>query len=116
MPRPSLARDATIASVLPTIDKPEDYLRVIIGHLNACSREHGNASVCIGVTGTGFDPSYKIIRIDADGGEHVVGRFDRHNTFTEVGMNPDAWSTASMKYDEVKDLLRTMRASTPHRR
>ena len=116
MPRPLLARDATVASVLPTIDKPEDYLRVVIGRLNACSRAHGNARVCIGVTGTGVDPSYMIFHIGADRAEHVVGRFDRYNAFSDVGMSPEAWSTASMTYDEVKELFRTMRVSIPHRR
>ena len=46
----------TIADILATLDKPEEYLRGVVGHLSERRKENGGAWVKIGITGGGAVP------------------------------------------------------------
>jgi hypothetical protein len=60
MPALIISEEATIADIVGTLNKPEDYVRCVLEHLWACKREHGSASVRIGVTGEGRAPNYRV--------------------------------------------------------
>lgn len=109
MPSPILARDATIADVLPTLQKPEDYVRTILSNLSVCKREHGNALVRIGVTGTGQVPYHKITYVEPDGSEQLFAAFDGKHRFQGVEVGAAAWSTSGMDFVEVQGLLGKIR-------
>jgi hypothetical protein len=55
-----LALDSTLADVLATLAKPENYVRGMLENMYACKREHGNATARIGITGGGVAPNYRI--------------------------------------------------------
>jgi hypothetical protein len=108
-----LKKDATIASVLPTLAKPEEYICAVLGNLSRCRKIQGNAHVRIGITGKGMFPSHKVLYTDATGNELMYGAFDQDRPFTEVKIHENTWSTASMTFGEVQSLLGEIRAYKP---
>ena len=104
-----LAGDATITDVLPTLAKPEEYVRVVLGHLAGCNKDNGNAHVRIGVTGTGKFPSHKIVHFDDAGVEHLYGAWGEETPFSDVKIHTDTWSTRTMAFDEVRNLIARIR-------
>jgi hypothetical protein len=104
-----LPKDATIADVLETLSNPEEYVRVVLGHLSACRREHSNASVRIGITGTGQEPSHMVVYHDANGDEVTLCAFGGRLPFTEVSLHVDTWSTVAMTFEHVQKLLGEIR-------
>ena len=109
MPTPPLKPDVTIRDVLPTLVDPEEFVRVIIGHLSQCSKLHLHATVRIGITGKGLYPSHKVMYDDADGKETLFGAFAESLRFTEK-IGESNWSTARMTYAEVRSLMTEIRS------
>lgn len=103
-----LAPDATIADVLPTLQKPEQYVRVVLANMSACKRIHGNGLVRIGVTGLGQVPYHKISYV-ADGEEVLFDAFDGKHRFDGVEVGTSRWSTATMTFEAVQSLLGDIR-------
>jgi hypothetical protein len=46
-----IANDATIADIVAYLREPAEYVRQVYAHMLECGRQHGSASVRIGVTG-----------------------------------------------------------------
>ena len=109
MPTPLLRPDVTIRDVLPTLEDPEEFVRVIIGHLSQCSKQHQHATVGIGITGKGLSPSHKITYDDADGKETLFGAFAESLRFTEK-IGESNWSIARMTYAETRSLMTEIRS------
>lgn len=110
MSRTPIARDATITDVLRTLADPEEYVRRVLSTVSSIRSKHGSVVVRIGVTGNGFLPNY---RIDHSGTScEPINAFDgaTHKPFTDVAnIDTENWSTCSMTYDEVRELLGRIR-------
>ena len=104
-----LKKDAIIRDVLGTLLHPDEYVRIVPGHLSACRKAHGNARVQIGITGKGMIPSHKIQYIEESGKEQLFGAFDQDRRFTDVDIQKSTWSQTAMTFDEVQALLGEMR-------
>ena len=99
----------TITDVLPSLAKPEEYVRVVLGHMAKCNKDKGNARVRIGVTGTGKYPSHKVVYSDDDGVEQLYGAWGEEIPFSGVAIHTDTWSSRSMNFDEVRELIGQIR-------
>ena len=106
---PPLRPDVTIRDVLPTLVDPEEFVRVIIGHLGQCFRDHQHACVRIGTTGKGLCLSHKVMYDDANGNETLFGAFAESLRFTEK-IGESNWSTARMSYAEVREVMGEIRS------
>lgn len=109
-----LAPDATIADVVTTLQKPEEYVRVVLANMSACKRIHGNAMVKIGITGLGQVPYHKISYVAPGGDEELFDAFDGKHRFEGVEVGTARWSTATMSFEEVQTLLADIRGYTPN--
>ncbi|TPJ34266.1 hypothetical protein [Mesorhizobium sp. B2-6-5] len=104
----SLASDATLRTVLPTLQKPEGHVRQILENMSACNKKHGNAYVRIGITGTGKVPYHQVSYLDPSGQHVVYGSFDGKNPFQE-SPDPRGWSSERMARADVMKLLGEIR-------
>ena len=104
-----LRPDATIEDVLDTLHDREGYVRTILGHMAACRSRHGNASVRIGITGKGREPSHKVMYVDADGNELLFDAFGGTVSFGDSRVHEDTWSTSATTFEEVKSLIGKIR-------
>ncbi|HEY1932273.1 MAG TPA: hypothetical protein VGG99_09700 [Acetobacteraceae bacterium] len=114
MPAKRLPLDATIADVVSTLAKAEDYVRHVVSNLSRMQREYGTVVVRIGITGTGHLPNYRLDH--ADGPSEPIAAFDgaTHKPFSDVRkIDTENWSTGSMTYQEVRDLLGKLRGINP---
>ena len=109
MPSQPLKPDVTIRDVLPTLVDPEEFVRVIVGHLSQCFKQHQHATVRIGITGKGLYPSHKVVYDDSDGKETLFGAFAESLRFTE-NIGDSNWSTARMTYAEVRALMKEIQS------
>jgi hypothetical protein len=108
MSQKSIAPDATIAHVVPTLGNPEEYVRQVLGTLYGVQREHGEVVVRVGLTGKGHCPNY---RVDAAATSTAIDAFDgqSHRPFTDVKtIETQNWSTSSMTLEEVALLRKTL--------
>jgi hypothetical protein len=105
----TLKKDAIIGDVIPTLSNAEEYVRIVLGNLSACKKAHGNASVRIGITGQGKIPSHKVEYRDRLGELVLFGAFDQDRPFTDVGIQEHTWSTATLTFAEVQQLLGDIR-------
>jgi hypothetical protein len=106
-----IPNDATIHDVMPTLNNPENYVRGVLSRLHECKQARGNASVRIGTTGQGLIPYYRVVYIDGAGKEQIFGAYygDNHAAFDTFKAPNSTWSTGSMTYDEVQQLLGKIR-------
>jgi hypothetical protein len=131
-----LARDVTIADLLGTLARPEDYVRGVLENLYAClsqgsGSQKGDLFVRIGVTGHGIVPHYRIDYFDeldlsskGLGNTSVCvtfGAFDGRThkkiaVLEEASIQRDEsilldqnWSTRSMTFKEIENLLGQIR-------
>ncbi len=109
-----LKPDATIEDVIRTLLDPEEYVRVVLGNMQACRQKHGDTIVRIGVTGQGKVPSHKVT-FREDGEERLFGAYDGRNAFTDVQIHTNTWSTNAMTFGEVQNLLGDLRGWKPKR-
>jgi hypothetical protein len=125
MPSTPVPSGATIADVLSTLEKPEEYVRGVLENLYACASREGNATVRICVTGGGTAPHYRIdFSPDLPSGEELhdsFGAFDgtNHKPITSIEETTAAretniplaehWSTRSMTINDVWYLLGRIR-------
>lgn len=107
VPTKALPLDATIDDVRDSLERPDEYVRVVLGNMSACRRKHGNAHVRIGVTGAGKVPYHKIT-YQYDKSEQLYDAFDGVSPFA-VAPDDLNWSTKSMSFDDVRNLLGEIR-------
>jgi hypothetical protein len=106
-----LKSDATIRDVQTTLDDPEEYVRVVLAHMMACTRAHGNARVRIGITGRGIVPHHKVTHTGPNATEDLFEAYDGDNKFTDVMVrNGQTWSSASMSVKATRSLLGELRS------
>ncbi|MFC7699483.1 hypothetical protein ACFQX9_22635 [Bradyrhizobium sp. GCM10028915] len=102
-----IPNDSTVASVWPHLAEQRIYVAGVRHKMLTCQKQHGNAHVRIGITGSGQQPCYRVFYLTPSGTEVIYGSYwDTHDAFE----NPDAvtnnWSTASMDFDSVDTFLR----------
>ena len=102
----SLAQNATLRDVVPSLDKPESFVRQVVGVMHEATKEYGEIVMRLGITGTGRAPNYRIERkedgtpvLALDGANHK--RWADGENFSSA---PN-WSTTVMTKDEVTALL-----------
>lgn len=71
-----------------------------------CIKQHGNASVRIGVTGRGIKPCYRITFTDCDGDQIFGSYWDNHEKLDREDAESRSWSTRSMAFDQIDTLLK----------
>lgn len=103
--------DATLRSVLPTLDSRANFVPAAYGVLHRYQREHGPVVLRLGVSklSKGKRPNY---RIDDASTGRLVAAIDGNTHQPWVGDEPDltgAWSTTAMSYEEVRKLLSEIR-------
>jgi hypothetical protein len=107
-----LPSDATLTDVKDTLAKPLEYVCGVLENLYKCKKQHGNAVVCIGVTGAGAKPYYRIM-YDSDGKREEFGAFfDNHVSFGvegRVAKDGDSWSTKCLTLAEVAQIRGSMK-------
>jgi|ERR1700736_305781 len=103
----AISGNPTVENVLEVLQSPEAYVRGVLGHLNECRTKHGNALVRIGVAERSSIPDYRIAYICEPDVEFVFGAFcgDNHRSIRGGGISNGAWSSATMTFDEVQNLL-----------
>ena len=104
--------NATIETIRHLLDDPEKFVRVVLGNMVPCRKEHGNAFVRIGITGEGKVPYHKIVWDDEAGAEQLYGSFDGKVMDEKYKVHVSTWSTARMSYEEVQALLGSIRGYT----
>src|SRR5690242_16492769 len=102
MPDFTIAPDATIEDVIPTLLEPKEYVRVVLETMAPCYQTHGNSRVYIGITGEGKMPYHKVIFTDPGGRETLYGAFGGTSRFEGVNIRENTWSTACMTFEQVK--------------
>src|SRR5260370_18068595 len=132
-----LRTDTTIAEVVGRLNKPAEYVRRVLEHMWDCKRQHGAASVRIGIMGAGRAPNYRIeyhkesmlrpavfsvhnglSHKDIDGlgqwnfsvGELLEGKPIQEKP-PEHHLDDAHWSSKVMTLDEVSVLLGQLRSS-----
>jgi hypothetical protein len=109
-----LQPDATVADALPHIVKKEEYVRIIVANMARCRRVHGNALVRIGIAGDGANPSHRVSYTSKAGREIAYGAYAGSMAFKNAArMHDKSWSAAAMSFEEVQDLLGSLRQFTP---
>ena len=109
MTRNTIPDDAILDDVLPTLQKPEEYVRVILDNLYKCEREHASCSMRIGITGEGKAPYYRIDYVNEDGSEGLYGSFAGKIAGQGIDTHEATWSSRAMTKDEVATVLGKLR-------
>ena len=108
----------TIADIVGSLSKPEEYVRGVVGHLSECHIETGRngAYVRIGITGRGIVPNYRIEMPPLDEGSGYMPtwkafRGSNHKILVDENILTDEnWSNKSMSYHETRTLLGQIRS------
>jgi hypothetical protein len=77
--------------------------------MRPCWREHGNAYVKIGITGEGKAPFHKVTYFDESGLENLYGWFANSVMGAPSDAEKNSFSTASMSYEKVEQLIASIR-------
>lgn len=102
-----IANDSTIASVWSHLADPRVYVAGARQKMMTCPKQHGNAHVRIGITGSGQKPCYRVFYMTPSGTEVVYGSYwDNHDALEIGDAVTSNWSTASMDFVAVDSLLR----------
>ncbi|MGL4323648.1 MAG: hypothetical protein ACRCTD_06355 [Beijerinckiaceae bacterium] len=100
-----LGPDETIATVWNKLTHPQDYISGVSQQLYKCFALHGNATVCIGVSGKGVKPCYRVA-YSKDDASHVFGSWwDNHDSLSKTDAASANWSTRAMSFAEVSKLM-----------
>jgi len=106
-----LPPNTTIKNVQHTLQKPEEYVRIVLSHLMDCKREKQAAPlVRIGVTGVGKVPYHKVIYKSDEGLEVLFGAYDGEHKFSGPIQDGDTWSTVAMTIADVRSALGEIRS------
>lgn len=106
----SIPMDATLRDVLPSLEKPEAFVRQVVGVMHHAAKEHGPIVMRLGITGKGSAPNYRIE--GAEGGSPFMaldGANHRPWADGESFSSQTNWSTVTMTKDEVTNLLGDIR-------
>ena len=112
----SLSKNATLRHIITLLDKPETFVRQVVGVMHQAAKECGEVVMRLGITGTGQAPNYRIEHAE-DGSPIVAINGANHKAWAD-GENFSAapnWSTAVMTKEEVANLLGEIREYRPAR-
>ena len=109
MTRTTIPADAILDDVLPTLNDPEEYVRVVLDNLYKCEREHASCTVKLGITGEGKAPYYRIDYIDENGATGLFGSYAGKVAGKGIETHEETWSSRSMTKDEVAAVLGKLR-------
>ena len=124
MPVPALNSDATLADVVGTLNKADDYGVKVYWKMKELEREHGPLEMRIGIRGTGKIPNYRFDEVSRRTfftDQHFtsflpVAAFDgrNHELLVPEGEEPDIlkepnWSKKGLALAEVEGVLKRIR-------
>ena len=109
MARSNIPADAVLDDVLPTLNDPQEYVRVVLDNLYKCEREHDTCTVRIGITGEGKAPYYRIDYKSSDGSTGLFGSFAGKIAGQGIETHDETWSSRSMTKEEVATVLGRIR-------
>jgi len=117
VPPTPIDADATIASMVPCLDKPVEYVRRVLEKLERCKRAHGDAQVRVGVRGRAEAPNYLVeyVREDKKTQERVTYQDAAYSgsTHRELAAHHIAearnWSPEEMNITAVSALIGRLR-------
>ncbi len=96
--------DSTIESVWTRLTHQRKYVSGVLSAMRRCRAEHGEASVRIGITGSGQKPYYRVFCPKVDCGETIFGSFyDNHDPLENAFAQTYNWSVCSMTFAELED-------------
>jgi hypothetical protein len=102
-----LPSDATIETVWPHLIDPRAYVAGARQKMMTCAKQHGNAHVRIGITGSGQAPCYRIFHKTQAGAETIYGSYwNNHDPLDNSDAITNNWSTASMDFDQIDAFLK----------
>jgi hypothetical protein len=117
---------SSLRDVVQTLDRPDHYLRGVLGNMILCRKEHSSANVRIGTTGRGIAPHYRIEPDDLTLTEWFDdatdlsaffrayhGRSHKLLGWSQGELKHDSWSRSSMSFDEVQQLIGELRGFKP---
>lgn len=112
----SLPKDATLRDVVTLLDKPENFVRQVVGVMHKAAKECGEVVMRLGITGTGHAPNYRIEHGE-DGTPIMAIDGANHKAWADGESFSAApnWSTAVMTKEEVANLLGEIRGYPPTR-
>jgi len=116
-----LADNVTIADIATRLNRPDEYMRRVLGNMSSCKKKHGAAFVRIGTTGRGLAPHYrvepefefeKILDGDLWDAQFVAyhGRSHKQLSWGFGELRDDHWSVDKMSFEEVQHLLGSLRS------
>lgn len=117
-----LSTNVTLADILHTLSAPEEYVRRALANMHMAQKDHGPLVLRIGRMGTGQFPHYRFDQREANPilgftSQVPVQAFNgrNHKALVTEGEEPDIlrdehWSGAGMTYDELAQLLGSIRA------
>jgi hypothetical protein len=74
--------------------------------MRGCKREHGDAHVRIGKTGSGQKPCYRVSYTDADGTEQIYGSWwEISDPLSREDALTGNWADKSVGHDELEEFL-----------
>lgn len=101
-----LGRDDTIITVFDRLTNQRSYATGALHRMNLCRREHGNAHVRIGITGSGQKPCFRVIYLDADGAEQIYGSWwDTGDPLVKEDAINQNWADATVDHKTLEDFL-----------
>jgi hypothetical protein len=101
-----IPQDSTIATVWTRLTYQRRYVAGVLVAMRKCLSSHGNASVRIGITGSGQKPYYRIFATSDDGVEEIFGSYyDNHEPLENAFAQTYNWSRASMTFKELEDFF-----------
>ena len=109
-----LKKNATLRDLLSSLDKPESFVRQVVGVMHEAAKEYGEIVMRLGVRGTGRAPNYRIKR--AEGGAPLMALDGANHKRWADGENFAAapnWSSAIMTKHELANLLGEIRGYRP---
>lgn len=97
-----IAPDSTIETVWPHLTHQKPYVSGALQKMRQCNAAHGNATIKIGITGTGQRPYYRVSYVSAPESERIFGSFyDNHDPLENGFVETNNWSSRSMTFEEV---------------
>jgi hypothetical protein len=105
----TLPPDVTLRDLGSTLADPRQFVASVRAVMRRYAKTHGTVVVRLGITGKGQLPNY---RIEHAGSGTPICAIDgnSHREWPEGAdfRAPGNWSTATMTYDEVEELLRAI--------
>lgn len=106
MPRAGLDKNDTIITVFDKLTHPRPYGTGALHKMNACRREHGNAHVRIGVTGSGQKPCFRVTYLDEAASEQIYGSWwDTGDPLVKKDAINQNWAEPTVDHKTLEDFL-----------